>query len=486
MPAERVRAARARLRRRRVGRRLRAHGSCLGRYGTVVAFLLDALNAITGNLDSPGGAVFGRPPVALDDVGERVGLATYGKVRSRVGGFPDVIGSLPATLLPREIETPGDLQIRALFVSAGNPVLSVPDGEALERALGELDLLVSLDFYVNETNRHADYVLPATTLYEREDVPLAFLGFFTQPFIQVTEAVVPPPGRGAPGVGDHRRDLPPHRRGALTACRRCGGSRVLGVRISPRQLVDLLDPHRAARRPVRPAPLGTEPAQAARAPARARARRARRDRRARSQAADTAQARAAVPAGDRRRADADARRQRVGPRLPAAADRHARAALAQLVDAQRSAADARRAGCMRCACTPTTRPRPGSMTAGARGWSRSRARVEVPVRVTDEMTPGTVALPHGWGHRGGWQLANENAGVNVNLLASSDPDDLERLAGMAHLNGIPVRVTPVASRRRADRRRARAGAGLERRLRHRREDEHARSAFGGRDVEACR
>ena len=116
-------------------------GSCLGRFGTLVAFLLDALNAVTGNLDRPGGAVFGRPPIALDDVGEQVGLATYGKLRSRIGGFPDVIGNLPAALLPREIETPGEGQIRALFVSAGNPVLSVPDGEALERALGELDLL---------------------------------------------------------------------------------------------------------------------------------------------------------------------------------------------------------------------------------------------------------------------------------------------------------------------------------------------------------
>jgi formate dehydrogenase len=66
--------------------------------------------------------------------------------------------------------------------------------------------------------------------------------------------------------------------------------------------------------------------------------------------------------------------------------------------------------------------------------------VEVPVMVTDEMTPGNVALPHGWGHKGGWQLANEAGGVNVNLLASSEVDGLERLAGMAHLNGIPVRV----------------------------------------------
>jgi formate dehydrogenase len=69
--------------------------------------------------------------------------------------------------------------------------------------------------------------------------------------------------------------------------------------------------------------------------------------------------------------------------------------------------------------------------------------VTVPVKVTDEMTPGTVALPHGWGHRGGWRLANENAGVNFNLLASAEPEDLERLAGMAFLNGIPVRLAPV-------------------------------------------
>jgi formate dehydrogenase len=71
--------------------------------------------------------------------------------------------------------------------------------------------------------------------------------------------------------------------------------------------------------------------------------------------------------------------------------------------------------------------------------------VTVAVKVTDEMTPGTVALPHGWGHRGGWTLANSNAGSNVNVLASGDPEDLERLAGMAFLNGIPVRLEPVAT-----------------------------------------
>jgi anaerobic selenocysteine-containing dehydrogenase len=71
--------------------------------------------------------------------------------------------------------------------------------------------------------------------------------------------------------------------------------------------------------------------------------------------------------------------------------------------------------------------------------------VEIAVKVTDEMTTGTVALPHGWGHRGGWRLANRTDGVNVNLLAPSEPESLEPLAGMAHLNGIPVRVEPAAS-----------------------------------------
>ena len=133
------------------------------------------------------------------------------------------------------------------------------------------------------------------------------------------------------------------------------------------------------------------------------------------------------------------------PELPAAADRPARAALAQLVDAQRQAAHARRAHARRCACTPTT-PRRIGLADGdtARVASKSGA-VEVPVLVTDEMTPGTVALPHGWGHRGGWSLANAAGGVNVNLLSSAEPEDLEPLAGMAFLNGIPVSLEPVAS-----------------------------------------
>src|SRR3954469_9415840 len=214
-------------------------GSCLGRHGTVVAFLIDALNAVTGNLDRPGGAVFGRPAIAIDDVGERTGLDTYGKIRSRIGDFPDVLGNLPASVIPQEIETPGPGQLRALFVSAGNPALSVPDGDAMERALGKLDLLVSLDFYVNETNRHADYVLPSTTFLERDDTPVAFLGFYTTPFVQHSDAVVPPAGEAREEweiVEDlaRRIGVTPISTPALRALGR------LGLRLRPQQLLDLL------------------------------------------------------------------------------------------------------------------------------------------------------------------------------------------------------------------------------------------------------
>ena len=197
-------------------------GACLGRFATLVAFLLDALNAVTGNVDRPGGSVFGDPPIPIDVIGERIGLATYGEDRSRFGDFPDVLGEMPASLLPLEITTPGERQIRALFVSAGNPVLSVPDGDALEAALGELDLMVSLDFYVNETNRHADYVLPTTTMYERDDVPVALMSFFSTPVRPGHRGGDRAARRGARGVGDHRRDHAPDRQGALQRARRCG------------------------------------------------------------------------------------------------------------------------------------------------------------------------------------------------------------------------------------------------------------------------
>jgi anaerobic selenocysteine-containing dehydrogenase len=417
-------------------------GSCLGRFGTLVAFLLDALNAATGNLDQPGGAVFGDPPIPLDEIGEKAGLDTYGKIHSRFGGIPDVLGNLPATLLPREITTPGQRQIRALFVSAGNPVLSVPDGDALEAALGELDLMVSLDLYVNETNSHADYVLPATTFLEREDVPVALLGFFSTPFMQVTEAVVEPGGEArqewevidelSRAVGVAPYSLP-----ALRALAR------VGIRVTPRRLMDVL--LRIGRRGdlfgLRRS--GLSLAKLAKRPhgivlddfivtGVLRRKLRHKDKRVhlRDAAIFSELDRLASVNGDR-------------PEFPLKliGMRELRSHNSWMHNAALLMRGGREHALR---IHPEDAEKVGLTEGAAATVTSASGSLEVPVLITDEMTPGTVALPHGWGHRGGWRLANEAGGVNVNQLAPSDPESLERLAGMAHLTGIPVRVEPAA------------------------------------------
>jgi anaerobic selenocysteine-containing dehydrogenase len=149
-------------------------GVCVGEYATLTCYLIDAVNLVAGNLDVPGGSVFN----GLGIPGQRwgnvlIGAAlrhAYRRKRSRIGGFRSVIGSEPAALMAKEITTPGRGQIKALFVSAGNPVLSVPNGDELESAMDQLELSVALDFYVTETTGRCDYVLPvprctsATTL----------------------------------------------------------------------------------------------------------------------------------------------------------------------------------------------------------------------------------------------------------------------------------------------------------------------------------
>ena len=254
-------------------------GSCLGQCGTLVSFLLDALNAVTGNLDVPGGAIFGTGPIQLEELLHRIGADSYDTFRSRIGNLPEILGTLPATVMAEEITTPGPGQIRALFVSSGNPLLSIPNGPELERAMRELDLMVAIDLYVNETSRHADYILPGTTFLERDDFPLAFLTFSLTPFVQWTEPVVTPRGEARQEWEiideiSRRIGVTPAILPVLRALGR------VGIRLSPQRLVDLLLRTRAARRPVRPAPRRPEPREAAPESPRDPPRRAPADRRA--------------------------------------------------------------------------------------------------------------------------------------------------------------------------------------------------------------
>jgi len=168
-------------------------GTCRGSFPTLTNFLLDALNALTGNLDRRGGAVF---PKGLVDPAPASGTGAdiaYGKVRSRVGDLPEVYGSL-AWVLPQEITTPGPGQVHALLMCAGNPVLSAPGADDLVAALPLLDLHVSLDLFVNETNRFADYILPVTTFLERDDALVMLGPFMPRPWASAADRVIAPQG----------------------------------------------------------------------------------------------------------------------------------------------------------------------------------------------------------------------------------------------------------------------------------------------------
>jgi formate dehydrogenase len=418
-------------------------GSCLGRNGTLVSFLLDALNVVTGNLDREGGAMFGDPPVDFDELARKIGLATYGAVRSRVGDLPDVLGQLPASVMAKEMTTPGEGQIRALFVSAGNPVLSVPNGSELEAALGELDLMVAIDLYVSDTARHADYVLPATTFLEREDFPLPFLPLFSTPFAQWTEPVVAPAGEARQewevvDAISRRIGVAPYSAPALRRLAR------LGIRISPRRMVDLLlrtgprgDLFGLRRSGLSLEKIGSDPHGMVLAehlaPAVLPKKLRHRDKRVRLDPPEILAEGERLVAGNGH--DPDFPLRMIGLRELRSHNSWMHNAALLMRGGREHAARVH----------PEDAATVGIEDGGTCRISSAHGSIEITARVTDEIKPGTVAVPHGWGHRGGWRLANEAGGANVNLLASSDPADLERLAGMAFLNGIPIRLEALGT-----------------------------------------
>ncbi len=424
-------------------------GTSTGENGTLTTYLLDAVNLVSGNLDVPGGSMFGRYGFPWERLLNRAGGALlrtiYTRRRSRIGGFPSVLMSEPAGLMAKEMTTPGDGQVKALLVSAGNPVLSVPNGDELEEALEALDLMVGIDLYLNETLAHCDYVLPAASMYERDDFPLPFQTLQPTPFRQATEAVIAPVGQARAEweiIDELTRRLWRRTPGLtlLAAVRKALG--FFGVRLSPRLLVDAVirlgeggDRFGLRRggltfsRLTAQHPHGTVLAPNLRDGV-LRDTVAYRGGRVRLRHDEIA---AEVEALSRRRVPDGYPMRLIGMRearsenswmhnapLLMRGDRaqHARmhvddAAAANIVD--------------------------GDVVRIA----SPHGEIELPVTVTKDIVPGVVAVPHGWGHKGtgAWRVANHAGGVNVNRLMSSAPDDLERLAGMARLTGVPVRVS---------------------------------------------
>ncbi len=142
-------------------------------FGTLCQWAIHAINILTGNLDREGGVMMTSPAVDMVRLG-LLGRGHLGAWHTRVRGLPEFGGELPVSALAEEISTPGEGQIRALVTFAGNPVASTPAGHRLDEALAGLDFMVSVDLYVNETTRHADVILPPTGPLERDHYDLIF------------------------------------------------------------------------------------------------------------------------------------------------------------------------------------------------------------------------------------------------------------------------------------------------------------------------
>ena len=382
----------------------------------------------------------------------RVARASGGKSgrwTSRVRGLPEFAGELPVATLAEEILTEGSRRFRALVTSAGNPVLSTPNGRQLDKALAKLDFMVSVDFYLNETTRHAHLVLPPTSPLEHDHYDLAFHVLAVRNTARYSPALFEPePAQ----LHDWQIFSELERRLGKRSLKARAG-RWLRRRLGPRGLLDLalrLGPHGAGFLPwgkgltlkrLEQEPHGVDlgPLEP-RLPERLRTR----DRRIRL-----------VPEGLPGELDRLARRLAEGAAQPAGGTftligrRQVRSNNSWMHNYPRLMKGEER-------CTLLMHPedavRLGFPDAGENGRPRALVisrvgRVEAPVEISDEMMPGVVSLPHGWGHdREGvrLQVASQQPGVSLNDL--TDDRRIDPASGNAAFTGLPVRVERVGRR----------------------------------------
>ena len=444
-------------------------GSCTVPYGTLGSWLVDVLNILTGNLDRPGGALF--PQAATDRTPRPAGPGhgfRLGRWHSRVGRHPEAKGELPLSVLAEEIDTATEEgePIRALLVVAANPVLSAPDGDRLDKALGSLDFMVSVDPYLNETARHADVVLPPPPPSQSPHHDFAFNTLAVRNQVRYNRPAVPlEPGRMAeteilarlilavtgmhgadPSAVDdmvigqtlgkavrephspvHGRD-PEELAALLTGDN--GPERRLdlmlrlgpygdgfGVRPDGLTLDRLLGhPHGIDLGPLRPRlpqPLKTRSGRIELLPE--------------------------PIAGDLPRLRQALRERPAG--LVLVGRRHLRSNNSWLHNVPSLTG-----GTNRCTVHihPEDAERLGVRNGGAVRVKGAGGEVTAPAEITDGVRRGVVSLPHGWGHdRPGTRLSHAatDPGVNVNQLL--DGSLLDPLSGNAVLNGVPVSLVPV-------------------------------------------
>lgn len=421
-------------------------GVCHQVTGTLTHWLVNTLNAVTGNLDRPGGQMFSSPPIDATRLLRRLGSG-YGMWSNRTGEHKSFRTELPVTGLADEIL--GDAKdsagpVRALVTYAGNPVLSTPHGGRLDEALDSLDFFVAVDMYLTETSRHADLILPPVSHLERDEFDFLFPVFSVRNNARFSARVFEP---AADALEDWQimsrltlEVLPlPFRRWSA------GPFRALLGRLSPLRLsaVGVLSgPHGVLRRGRRGLTLGRirrarggidlGPLQP-----RLRSLVATRDRRVHVAPPEFVEETRRLLA----EAENDSRGEEFDLRL--IGRRHLRSNNSWLHNIPTMVKGRDR-------CTVLMHPDDAasrSLVHGQPVTVRSRiGSIVVPVEVSDDIRAGTVAIPHGWGHaeKGvGWFTAAAHPGANVNLL--HDPAVTDTFTGNAAVNATMVNVAATAS-----------------------------------------
>ena len=428
-------------------------GTCTQAFGGLNQWLINALNLVTGRLDEPGGAMFSSPAFDLVGMG-LVDRGHYDRWRSRVRNLPEFSDELPSSTMAEEMLTPGPGQIRSMMTIAGNPVLSTPHGTQLEKALQHLDFFVSLDIYINETTQHAHIILPTTTALEDDQYDVIFHSLAVRNTAKFSPALFPP-------EGDTKHDWEillelmtrlEQQRGAL---RGWGASarRAVLQRLGPKGILRFalrLGPHSSKWNPwgglrlglLEKEPHGVDlgPLQPC-LPKRLQHRNKKIVLLPGPVLDDLKRLEETFLAPSPDPIDED------GPSEPSSTfsasfvligRRHLRSNNSWLHNCERLVRGNPR-------CTLLMHP----LDAQEHGWEtgqkvqvRSRVgAVALPLEISDEIMPGVVSLPHGWGHhRSGsqMQVAQQHAGVSANDLTDDGLVDL--LSGTSVLNGIPVEV----------------------------------------------
>ena len=443
-------------------------GTCTQQFGTLSSWLPEVIHVLTGNLDRKGGAMFTTSAHGPGNTKNKPGVGRGLQLRrwkSRVRGCSEIFGELPSACLAEEIDTPGDDRIRAMLTIAGNPLLSTPNSARLSRAFESLEFMISLDVYLNETTRHANVILPGLSPLEIGHYDFVFSQFSVRDRARYSPPIFDPPDGRQPewttllklagilsGMGPNADLSSIDDAVVLALIRRevkSENSNIFGR--DPREILAALEPGRGPDRitdfMLRTGPygegFGAKPGALSLARLKENPR-----------GVDLGPLKPRIPEVLR----TPSGKIELAPELIVSD-------VARLLDSADDARDkmvliGRRdirsnnswmhnlrplvSGKPRC--TLWMHPadaEPLGLKNSDRATVTSRVgSVELPVEITEDISPGVASIPHGWGHDSPdipLATARAHAGINSNQLA--DEEHLDVPSGNAVLCGIPITVT---------------------------------------------